>query len=1510
MRLSRLPKLRALLSALTLFLLSLVFVVVVDVAAEPIAYHSPSNDGVLPVAIPQIPVDSTAVLHLYVRANGVASSNGIPCEDANGDELCALDLTVTGDGGISFLSFAPATGVVYELGPTTIRLNRVDATDASLGPLYAGSLSVDTTDALAGRVLLARGGAIDAGLELVALVPGELATVPEPAWVALLLTGSSWVVVLGRRRQRKKAPSTIHASCLIVLVAVTLAATGADAGQDADGIADGVDNCPTQWNADQLDSDGDGIGNVCDNCPFTANPLQEDSAGFDSDAPDGIGDACQCGDYDDSSRADLRDIVLLARQVTLGTGAGAIEKCPTEPGGTCGANAVLAMRQALASERPLAQTCNAGICADSQIVCAAGGCDENAIVRENRQPGVGPQEWDIIDSADPHNEVSDQNYNGFTTDMSYAPGETISFKIHAIDAYDLEIFRIGYYGGLGARRVATLTGPTISQSQPCSEIMVDQSTYTSCASWVVTNTWTVPDDQVSGVYLAKVSPSTGSVPSRGSHIPFVIRDDEGASEILFQTSDTTWQAYNPYGGNLYSGKIRVSYDRPLAVVSTGRLRGFLGAEYHMIRFLERNGYDVSYFAGVDTARRGEEIAEHEIFLSVGHDEYYSREMRESVENARDAGTNLVFLSGNLMYWKTRWEDNFRTQVAYKTSSHVKPDDPSGFTSTWRDVRFEKTGDRAEPENAVTGLIFGTNGFFSFVPNGSPDGIHGARRGVQVSQADGLRRLWRSTPLETQNTCDVTRLAPDTVGFEFDLDEDNGSRPDGLVRLSNANVSRAPVMIGAGTYAAGGRFEDAMSANHHVVQYRAPSGALVFNAGTIQWSLGLTTTHLEDPFQGRLDLTMAQATTNIFQDMGALPATPIDSCLSTRPPDTAPPIATITSPAANSVVRIGTAVVLSGTANDTDGQVGGVEISLDGGASWKRAEGRDSWHYEWHPTEAIGSYEVLARAVDDTGNIQPSPDRRTFDVGCGPSGCSIWKDTSIPIPPHVADPSPVEVGLKFRTDLPGNARAIHFWTAAANIGPHYVHLWSESGSLLASASSGPTSTDGWRSAYFDSSIALSPNVTYVASVHSPTGYAATDSGLVESAYRHPLRALANGGVYAYGSSPSFPSTPAPSSRNYWVDIDFEPSATASRGLFDVAAVPPIPDQFDPVASGDAWGVELGVEFESAVDGVVTAVRFYRAQGESGPNIVNLWRSLPDDHPYRPTQGNLNGGDTGMILASGRLDSGGPAGWRRVPLDVPVRLLAGARYVASVHIRNSYALDPNYFDGGAVADAPLTAFRGRYRYGKTAYPEAQIDSNYWVDIEFVPTAQRRASIWQEGTAPAVPYAPDANEVEVGVRFTSEVDGYIDGIRYYRHPDNNGPHQVTLWQESNAESGTELATAMVTSPLACGWQTQEFTTPIPIAANTTYVASYHTSTGYARDAATDRRQFPVWNPPLRALPADGSDNNGTANKNGVYRYGPRAYPNSSFDGSNYWVDVLFRTRAVPAEDGPTSSGSHALP
>ncbi|SDC10441.1 Ig-like domain-containing protein, partial [Raineyella antarctica] len=589
---------------------------------------------------------------------------------------------------------------------------------------------------------------------------------------------------------------------------------------------------------------------------------------------------------------------------------------------------------------------------------SSGPCDTpaNATVAENCLPGSPASEWDVSGAGDP-------SIQGFATDISVTRPQsgqttTVSFKIDTTaSAYRIDIYRLGYYGGQGARKVASITPTDVRKQSNC---LTDATTgLIDCGNWRVSATWTVPSAATSGLYIARpVRSDTGGA----SHVPFVVRDDARTSDVLVQTSDTTWQAYNTYGGNsLYTGSpdgraYKVSYNRPFVTRGVDGGQDWLfNAEYPMIRWLERNGYDVSYQSGIDTDRLGATpLGRHRTFLSVGHDEYWSGGQRANVESARGTGLNLAFFSGNEVFWKTRWETSidgsgtaYRTLVCYKeTHANAKIDPSPSWTGTWRDPRFSPPSDGGRPENALTGTIFMVN--------------DGATTSIVVPEADGKMRFWRGTSIASLSPGSSATLPNGTLGYEWDSDLDNGSRPVGTVRLSSTTVPNAPVLQDYGsTYGSG-------TARHNLTLYRQQGGGLVFGAGTVQWTWGLDATH--DRSGTPVSVPMQQATVNLLADMGAQPAT-IATGLSpaTASTDQTPPTAAISSPAPGAVIAPGATMTVSGTASDVGGRVGGVEVSTDGGTSWHPATGRASWTYQWTAGSA-GSVTIRARAADDSANL--------------------------------------------------------------------------------------------------------------------------------------------------------------------------------------------------------------------------------------------------------------------------------------------------------------------------------------------------------------------------------------------------------------------------------------------------------------------------------------------------------------------------------------------------------------
>ena len=1064
---------------------------------------------------------------------------------------------------------------------------------------------------------------------------------------------------------------------------------------------------------------------------------------------------------------------------------------------------------------------------------AAAPCDApitNPVACENTKAGNPASEWDVSGAGD-------SSIQGFATDISVDQGQTVSFKVNtSASAYHLDIYRMGYYGGQGARKVATVQPlAVLPQLQP--GCLSNATGLVDCGNWNVSATWSVPADAVSGIYFAKLVRDAGGAGS--SHVTFVVRDDDGRADVLFQTSDTTWQAYNQYGGNsLYTGSpagraYKVSYNRPITTRGTGAEDFVFNAEYPMVRFLERNGYNLSYSTGIDSDRRGAELLEHKTFLSVGHDEYWSGAQRGNVEAARAAGVHLAFFSGNEVFWKTRLEPSIdgsgtpnRTLVTYKETHDNAKTDPLAnvWTGTWRDPRFSPPADGGRPENALTGQIFTVNA--------------GATSAIRVPAADGKMRFWRNTPIASQAAGATTTLPTGTLGYEWDSDLDNGARPAGAFQLSSATVSGAPVLQDYGsTYGTG-------TATHNMTMYKAASGARVFGAGTVQWSWGLDARH--DRGSAAANTSMQQATVNLLADMGSQPSTLMSGLTAATPTaDAAAPSSTITAPAANSTIAPGSQVTVTGTATDSGGgAVGGVEVSTNGGTTWRPASGRGTWTYTW-AAGSSGTFNLRSRAADDSGNVETPSAGVTVTVGGGSQSCpcSIWPSTATPAVASENDTAALEVGVKFRADVNGRVTGLRFYKGSGNTGTHVGHLWTRTGMLLATATFTGESATGWQQVNLSSPVDITANTTYVASYHAPNGrYAVNEDFFAPTGVDSPpLHALRNGvdggnGLYAYGPSGTFP-TGVYRTENYWVDVVFD---TGSGGGGDTT--PPTVPNTSPSAGATGVGINANVSatFNEPMNAASITTTTFQLRAPGGAVV-------PATVSY----------DAATATAT---------------LDPGAALANSTVYTATV-------------SGGASGV-------------KDSAGNALAADKTWTFTTAAPSGTGcPCSIWAPSATPEKPAETSDNAaLEVGVKFRAETDGRITGLRFYKGATNTGTHVGHLW----SRTGTLLATATFTNESASGWQQVTLSDPVAITAGTTYVASYHAPRGNYAVSEDFFEAGAVNNPPLRAL------GNGEDGGNGLYGYGPSGtFPTGVFRTENYWVDVVFDSSTAPDTTAPRVTG-----
>ncbi|RMF40379.1 MAG: hypothetical protein D6753_11850 [Planctomycetota bacterium] len=300
-----------------------------------------------------------------------------------------------------------------------------------------------------------------------------------------------------------------------------------------------------------------------------------------------------------------------------------------------------------------------GACA--AVPCPAPQVSGNAaIVQENQREGT--TDWQLTRVRINRGTYRTSLIEGYCSHQSIAAGETLQVFVSTDPAstYRLEIFRMGYYGGLGARQVAEF-GPLQGIPQPVPEI--GPRRIRQCR-WEPALEVRIPSEWLSGVYLGKLTTvPVGDRPYWQSYIVFIVRDQRQA-DILFQCSDNTWQAYNRWpeneslythpGGAHFPG-VAVSFDRPYgkycqildAPLSVGSGE-FLLWEYPLCFWLEQHGYDVTYCSNSDVLD-ADAVTRARAFISVGHDEYWDLRQYRAVESAIARGTNILWLSGNSVY---------------------------------------------------------------------------------------------------------------------------------------------------------------------------------------------------------------------------------------------------------------------------------------------------------------------------------------------------------------------------------------------------------------------------------------------------------------------------------------------------------------------------------------------------------------------------------------------------------------------------------------------------------------------------------------------------------------------------------------------------------------------------------------------------------------------------------------------------------------------------------------------
>lgn len=420
----------------------------------------------------------------------------------------------------------------------------------------------------------------------------------------------------------------------------------------------------------------------------------------------------------------------------------------------------------------------------------------NPVQAENARAATAG--WEI-------NPASAGTIEAYASELSVTPGSTLHLHVSTNPAatYRITVFRLGWYGGGGARRVrcgAACQRNSAGRPQPMPR--PDPVTGEVRAPWPVTDAIAIGPSWVSGYYIADVVATSGPSTGTGDTVVFIVRALPTAtpSRILVVAPVNTWAAYNPWGGkssyaynSVGSPATKISFDRPLAQADS---QSPFEWEYPLVRYLERDGDDVSYATDGDVSANPVMLVKYHLVIVAGHSEYWSRQERNAFQAARDAGTNLMFLGANTSYQQIRYDDGGRTFDIYRTRGADPDPDAADATVTFRELV------PARPECSLVGVeyqggLLGTNE----VP---PDYV--------------ATYATRSIPWFAG-----TGIAPGTVltgivGYEWDSTVQGCTPANAVVLFRYAGSAAAP----------GSR----LGRPAESVVYTAPSGAQVFSAGTM------------------------------------------------------------------------------------------------------------------------------------------------------------------------------------------------------------------------------------------------------------------------------------------------------------------------------------------------------------------------------------------------------------------------------------------------------------------------------------------------------------------------------------------------------------------------------------------------------------------------------------------------------------------------------------------------------
>jgi len=548
-------------------------------------------------------------------------------------------------------------------------------------------------------------------------------------------------------------------------------------------------------------------------------------------------------------------------------------------------------------------------------------------------------------------------------------------------------------------------------------------------------------------------------------------------------------------------------------------------------------------------------------------------------------------------------------------------------------------------------------------------------------------------------------------------------------------------------------------------------------------------------------------------------------------------------------------------------------------------------------------------------------------------------TASPKTPNRTDGVSYEQGTKFTSNSAGQIVAIRYWKAASETGTHVGHIWSSGGTELANVTFTGETPSGWQQAALSSPLSIAAQTTYIVSINTNTYYSETINGLKQSIVNGNLSTVADGANGVFGPAGTFPTSSNMNS-NYFRDAAFVPSGGQSVFTTQTPAkvgqndntnyelgMKFTSDQAGQITAIRYWkdASETGPHFGhiwADNGGELAGVTFTNetASGWQTGNLTSPFTveanevytvSVNINSTYVSTSSGLAGTITNGPLSTVADGSNGVFGTIGT---FPTSSFQNANYFRDVVFAPSGACSvtqpPTALSASpGIAEVSLSwvAADGAITYNvkrsttsgsgyvtvatgvtSTDYTDTGLTNGttYYYVVTAVNPCGESANSGETSATPQSSFngtslfttqIPAASYTdgpyELGLKFQSSQAGNIISIRYYKDPGESGAHTGRIW----SATGAQLASVQFSNETSSGWQTANLSNPLPISANTVYVVTVNSNTGYG--STNQGLATSVVNSPLSTV-ADGN--------NGVYGP-PGTFPTLSYQNSNYFRDVV---------------------